>query len=296
MRPERALIAERAAAQHCPELLQRSRASEPADLLGNLSRMGERFGRSLGPALARVLGGEDLQLLVRAAREASEAELSEETGILAANSLVATAIPGVSLLVSIEGPGLLRLVDRAFGGKGDAPPVMPKAFPLSANLMIDRLEALVVTALAEALGQEGLRVLRRDPSLAELAPFPAGARLALLACEVTEPGRAPWRLTIALPLISLPRLFGGGSGGGAAREPRSADPAAQPFAAVPLTLIATLVDMPLALSKLSALEPGTVLPVAVARTVPLTLGGAAIARGTIGAQDDRIAIQLTQIA
>lgn len=294
MRPERALIAERAAAQHCPELLLRGRASEPADLLGNLTRTGERFASSLAPALARLQGGEAPQIHVSAARELSESELSEAIGVLAANSLIATGVPGVSLLASVEGAGLLRLVDRAFGGKGDAPAVMPKTFPLSADLMIDRIEALVVTALAEVLGQEGLRALRRDPSLAELAPFPAGARLALLACEVAEGPRKPWTLTIALPLISLPRLFG--ASGAAPREPRAADPAAQPFASLPLTLVATLVDMRLPLSTLSALEPGTVLPVAVARSVPLTLDGTTLARGTIGAQDDRIAIQLTQIA
>jgi flagellar motor switch protein FliM len=54
--------------------------------------------------------------------------------------------------------------------------------------------------------------------------------------------------------------------------------------------------MAVSLAAVSALEPGSVLPVAVARAVPLSIDGRIVARGTIGAQDDRIAVQLTQIA
>jgi flagellar motor switch protein FliM len=50
------------------------------------------------------------------------------------------------------------------------------------------------------------------------------------------------------------------------------------------------------LAAISALEPGAVLPVAVARAVPLSIGGIEIARGTIGAQDDRVAVKLIKIA
>ena len=44
-----------------------------------------------------------------------------------------------------------------------------------------------------------------------------------------------------------------------------------------------------------ALKPGMILPVAVARTVPLIAGEQVVAQGTIGAMDDRAALQLTQI-
>ena len=54
--------------------------------------------------------------------------------------------------------------------------------------------------------------------------------------------------------------------------------------------------MPVSLAALAALEPGSILPVAIARAVPLAIGGQIIARGTIGAQDDRIALRLTQLA
>jgi flagellar motor switch protein FliM len=39
-----------------------------------------------------------------------------------------------------------------------------------------------------------------------------------------------------------------------------------------------------------------VLPVAVARQVPLRIGSRTLTRGTVGSQDDRVALQLTTIA
>lgn len=298
MRSEPAFVAERAAALHCPELLRRG--PEPVDLGAGLARLGERFARALAPALAPLLGDEAPAITLGQPRELSEAQLCEAIGALAANSLYATGLPGVTLLAAIEGAGLLRLVDCAFGGRGEAPKTLPAAFPLSAELMIGRLEALVAAALAQALGHNDggeVRALRRAAQLAELAPFPAGARIMALGCEVAQGGGAPWTLTLALPQTMVAKLLGqdGGAAPGSAPR-RPADPAAAPFADVPLPLTATLVDMAVPLAAVSALAPGMVLPVAVARAVPLAIGGTIVARGTIGAQDDRIALRLTQIA
>ena len=293
MKPQHSFVAERIAAQHCEELLRRE--AEPVDLLPALTRLGERFARLLGPAFAALLGGDAPCVSVAVPAELSEPELREEAGSLAANCLLATAIPGLALLVSVDGLATLRLVDRAFGGRGEASGVLPTSFPLSAQLMIERLEQLIAHNLGEALGQGDLRVVKRDSRLAELAPFPAGARLAVLRIEIMEGARAPWKLLIALPAAQLSKLLSSGDAA-APREPSPANPAAAPFAEVPMPLTATLVDMLVPLSVLAALEPGAILPVAVARAVPLSVGGAMLARGTIGAQDDRVAIKLSQIA
>lgn len=294
MNSEHAFVAERAAAQHCGELLRRG--PEPADLLPALTRAGERFARALAPALAGLIGGEAPSVTALAAIELRENELAGELGVLAANALLAPAAAGVTLLASIDGAAVLRLVDRAYGGKGDAAGPLPAQFPLSADLLIERLEAIVAACLGEALGEAALRALKRNPRIEELAPFPAGAPLALLAIEVMEGARAPWKLRLVLPLAALPKVLGGSTGSVPARPKGPADPASAPFSDVPLPLVATLVDMKVPLSAISALEPGAVLPVAVARAVPLSIGGMVIARGSIGAQDDLVAIRLTQIA
>lgn len=294
MKPQHSFVAERVAAQHCAELLRRG--PEPAELLPALRRLGDKIARQLAQALAMLLGGDEPSVTPLAPKEQSEIELVEAVGALAANSLLATTAPGVTLLASVDGLAMLRLVDRAFGGKGEASGPLPDRFPHSAELMIAKVEALLAKALGAALGQGDLRALRRDARLAELAPFPAGAKLAVLPIEVMEGAKAPWKLTLALPLAMLPKLLGGTDTGAAPRRTGAADPAAAPFADVPLPLTARLVDMKVSLSTIAVLEPGMVLPVAVARAVPIAIGEQVIARGTVGTQDDCVALKLTQLA
>ncbi len=291
MKPERALIAERMLAQHCPELLRAGPA--PAELLPHFARLGERLARGLASALAPLTGGEPPLVTSEAPRECSLVELSGDFVQLAANSLLALGAQATPLLASLEAQAVLRLVDRAFGGRGDAPSPLPEAFPLSAQLMIERLEALTVSAIAEAFGGAA-NPLRRSASLYELAPFAGNPQLAVLAINVEEEDRTPWRLTLALPLDGLAMLFGHGDGTRAPAPSGESDPSGETFGGVPLTLSAVLVDMPFAVSALSLLEPGQIIPVAVARSVPLRIGGRTIAHGTAGATDERVAIQITQ--
>ena len=296
MKSQHSFVPERVAAQHCAELLRRG--AEPGDQIGALAKLGTRLAPLIAKALARLVGGEAPTVTALAPQEQSEGELIQQVGTLAANALYATGIPGVSLLGSVAGAAVLRLVDRAYGGSGEHHGPLPDAFPLSAELLIQRFEAALAECLGAALGSPAVEPLKRSARLAEFAPFPAGAKLAVLSIEVMEGTKAPWLLTLALPLSNLPKLAATLGDGPAAAPRRSgaADPAAAPFAALPLGLTATLVDMPVSLAVLAALEPGTVLPVAVARAVPLSIGGQTIAHGTVGAQDDRIALRLTSLA
>lgn len=296
MNTEHSFVPERAAAQHCPELLRRG--AEPADQIGGLAKLGTRLAPLLSAALARLIGGEAPTVTPLTPQEQSEHVLNQQVGALAANALYSTGLPGVSLLGSIAGTAVLRLVDRAYGGNGEHHGPLPESFPLSAELLVQRLESALAECLGEALGGTAVEPLKRSTRLTEFAPFPAGAKLAVLGIEVMEGTKAPWLLSLALPLSSLPKLLNA-LGDGPASAPRrsgAADPAAAPFASLPMGLTATLVDMPVSLAALAALEPGTVLPVAIARAVPLSIGGRMIARGTVGAQDDRIALRLTAIA
>lgn len=297
MRPERTFVAERAAAQHCPQLLRRG--PEVAELLPLFAKAGERLARLLAQGLAELAGGEAPALECQPVRETQMAELTRAAAPLAANSLLSAGITGAPLLASLQAEAVLRLVDKAFGGKGEAPAVLPEMFPPSARLLIERLEAMVAQRLGQALGSAGaIRPLRRDASLADLAPFAPETRLAVLDLDVMEGMRSPWRLTLALPFATLAELFGHGERAPAVRRspPQAADPARAPFAEMPLPLSATLVDMAMPLHTIAALEPGAVLPVAVARQVPIAIAGTVIARGTVGAQDDCVAIKITMIA
>ncbi|MBN8485560.1 MAG: FliM/FliN family flagellar motor switch protein [Sphingomonadales bacterium] len=293
MNTHHSFVAERRAAQHCAELL--NRLPDPALLMPALERAGERLARLLAPAFAALLGGDDPDVTVAAPAETDLTGLADMVGPLAASSLVSAGRPGLNLLASVDGEAMLRLVDRAFGGRGEAGGPLPRSFPLSAELMIQRVETLLAASLAEALGQAELGPVRRASSLTDLAPFAPDARLCVLQFALREGNQAPLKLLIALERQRLPDLLGQGEPA-PRRAVAPADPATAPFADLPLPLTATLVDLRLPLATLATLEPGMVLPVAVARAVPLAIGSTVVARGTLGAQDDRIAIKLTQLA
>ena len=204
MKPERAIIAERQLATHCPELLTRGPA--PDELLSLLARMGDRLARRLAGALAPLLGGEAPLVKCAAPRAGDYAQLRSSIAPLAANCLFGAGTRAAPLLVSSGGSGggdnqapllvsieaepVLRIVDHAYGGKGEAPCPLPPSFSMADDLMIGRIEALLsshitaaVTATAGAspgAPAATLTPLARDGSLAALAPFAATLRLLLL--------------------------------------------------------------------------------------------------------------------
>lgn len=295
MKPERNFVPERALAQHCPELLRTE--APPADLRPALERFGEELTCTVAANLGWLAGGEPPKVRAHALRDCTMAELAGEIAPLAANSLLAAG--RANFLASLDATVVLRLVDRAFGGRGEAPAQLPESFPLSAELLIARLEGVVVSSIVKALGGEGaerIRPLRREGSLHRLAPFAAAENLMVLALEVLEAGRDPWQLMLAFPAEALAELFGQGEQRQSAKAKSAArtNPTSEPFGTLPLNLTAVLVDMRLPVSELSALRPGQILPVAVARNVPLRIGDQTIAHGTIGQIDDRVAVQITQ--
>jgi flagellar motor switch protein FliM len=294
MKPERTFVAERMLAQHCPELFREKEEDAPADLTPMLARLGDGAARALAAGLAPLLGGEAPLVRSEPVRECTMAELAETIAPLAANSVLAAGAAAAPLLVSIQAEAVLRLVDRAFGGRGDVPSPLPSAFPLSAELMVSRVDEVVRAALCQALGQAVSQV-RRDACVVQLAAFPRDERLAAVTLCVDDPGRKPWTVTLGFPLATLTALFGEGERASAAKPVRAEpNPANDPFCTVPLTISAVLVDMRIGFAELSNLQPGQVLPVAVARSVPLKVGDKTIGYGTIGALDDRVAVQVTQ--
>ncbi|MDF2639234.1 MAG: flagellar motor switch protein FliM [Novosphingobium lindaniclasticum] len=292
----------RAPASHCPELI----GAEPsvAELEPVLARIGDRLARTLPAGLARLSGGDIPLVKAAPPQRASLDSLREEGEALSAYCLmnVDRDPDSLPLLAVFDAAPLFRLVDRAFGGPGDVPEPLPDTFPLSAELLLARLE----TGLAEALGvalsaldghdDDGWRrvvPVRRDTSLRHLDPFPADADLLALALQVEAPDGGPWSLTLALPITTLAAITALRRAPARHRRALPARPEQEPFASMPLEVTAVLVDMPLSMARLSGLRPGEILPVAVARSVPLRIDGRTLASGTIGEIDDRVAVQVT---
>jgi len=273
-------------------------APGPAELSARLNEAAARLARTLAPVLAPLAGGKGLVVKPREARETSELEFSLLIPGLAANTLFGVGHEAQPLVVSVDAGAVLRMVDRTFGGRGAAPEKLPEEFPGSAGLMIARIEALLGAQLSAALGLPAdapLAALRRSGVLDDLQAFPGIDTLIMLELQVVEAGGESWPITIALPATTLTALFAG-TPAATPRARRAADPLAEPFAAVPLDLSAVLVDMRMSMKVLAALRPGALLPVAVARQVPLRIAatdGPTLATGTVGAAEDRVALQIT---
>ena len=293
MRPEPTFIAERALAQHCPELFERGNdpSSDPLDAFG---RLGTALARDVGASLAPLLGAEGLSFAATPPAKGDLARLAERIEPLAANSLLSIGGEGARMLVSIDAATVFEAVDRAFGGKGEVPSPFPEAFAPSSEMMARRLTARVTAMLCAALSFEAdaVQVLRAHASLASLEPFTADTPLALVSLVAERAGSSSRTIQLALPLAALASSVGEKS----RKPPSPGAPSAQhqPWSDVPLNLSAVLVDMRLPMSALAGLRPDVILPVAVAREVPLRVGATTLARGTVGTLDDRVAIQITQ--
>ena len=296
MRQDFAFVAERALARHSPALVRPGPAD--ADLLAALHQATVRLARALRGALARLCGGEAPEVTIDPPRETDLADFVRPG--LHAYSLYSAAPWGEGLLSAIEADTVLRLVDRAFGGPGEAAHPLPRELPLSADLMVQRIEAILASQLGLALGNStsgrpAIHPLRRDSDLAQLQPFAPGTRLASFSITITEGVRAPWLIRIVLPMSALPVLTGVAPQPAAPlRDIAPVDPDSEPFAALPLRLTAVLVDARMPLQVVSRLEAGQVLNLPIARQVPLVIGHRTVAHGTIGAVDDRVAIQITR--
>jgi flagellar motor switch protein FliM len=189
------------------------------------------------------------------------------------------------------------MVDVALGGDGKNCEVASGKLPVSAQLMFERFEKLLTAAIADALelpGQDAVRV-RKSGIMPEAAlPF-SGCKRTVLTVRFAIASSSQYELVLTFPGAALATLFTGRSDA-ASGMPKGGvvAPNAEPFAGIPLPLKAILVDMPIAVSALANLAPGTVIPVAVARSVPLMVGDHVIGHGSVGSMDDRTALQLTR--
>lgn len=280
------------AACHAEALYRRAPAA--AELLPQLDALGPRLVRSLGDELGGLLGIDNARLRWLGVETVSAEALAQRIGALAANATYTLAGGEHRLLVSIDGAGILAELDRIFGGPGQWDGGLPECFPVSAEFLAERLEQRMAEAfIAQMPAACALHAAARDTSYGMIAPFTSECMVSVASVEVGAPYPQPWRIQFALPAQALPTLLR--QSAQVAGEPRQpASPLDAPFADLPLPLVASIVDMTVPLSRLVGLAAGAIIPVSVARQVPLVTGDVVIARGTVGELDDQIAIQLAQ--
>ena len=285
------------AASHCAALLSQREA--PVELGPEFERFGARLAGALRACIAAVTGDAEVRIASLGAQAISGSQLPEQCAPLVATSRHLFGMAGHVLFLALDGRAILGQLDRTFGGSGEVGDPLPAKLPHTAGLLAQRLEKQVLAAIAGELG--GLDFRSDDAMVADRrTPFLPDAELTVLALEVTAAGGREWRVVLAVETAALSSLLPKRAsarvpaGGGAPTSRRKPGIDEAPFADLPLSAGARLVDMAMPLHSLAAIAPGTVLPIMVARSVPLQVGEIVIARGTVGEVDDQVALQITQ--
>lgn len=296
MRSEGPFIADKIAAQHCAELLRGSRQAV-ANPLTELAEFGQRFAEVLSAKLARAFQGAMIDV---AAGEPAElpANVNERRGEPLFNTAFAAGLGETGFYSSLPQDAALAMVDVALGGNGKNCEVAGGKLPISAQLMFERFETLLMAALDDAfdLPAAAALKLRKSGATPEAAlPF-AGCKRTILTMRLKFAASPQYDLVLTFPGSSNGALFARRDAGISAQKGGGVvAPNVEPFAGIPLPLKAILIDMPIPVSTLANLELGKVIPVAVARSVPLMVGEHIVAHGSVGSMDDRTALQLAKI-
>lgn len=284
------LQGERRAAQHCEELL--SNTLETADLAGDFARFGTRLARALQPRLVKLFDTHKLETELVDTGKCTAGALGETIGQNMHHARFALPGKGLGVLASAKVSAVIGELDRMLGGDGEGP-AEASALPASANRFAREIEAELLGATIEAAGRGDLSAAERGSDLGEIVPAAARAPVHIATIAVLRPGLPKLVLTFATCEATFVQFAGETPVGKPVRRSIGEEPIdTSAIALVELSTTATLVDMAIPLHRIVALQVGALLPVPIHRSVPLSIDDTTIAHGTVGAIDDRVALEI----
>lgn len=281
------------AASHCDELL--SRAATPPDLDAEFARFARNVADQAVPALAVLCDDRGVFAEVVETALVPVADWFEQTGSGHRHAFFALGQETRGILVSVRVCELTALFDRILGGTGEVDESCTK-LPASVGHFAEQFQDGMGDALRQASDRRNLTAATGGDVVQEVAPFAASDQVWTATFRINPAnGAQPWLVRVAACRSSIAELVGS----------RAASPAigrtigargieGSAIAEVELPLRAVLVDVPMSIARLSGLAPGSIIPVAVNRNVPLLAGDLVIAHGSVGELDDRVALELTQ--
>lgn len=283
-------VAERRAAQHCAQLL--SRAADPVDPAQEVARLAQRFAQSAARNLMDLCDTRDLRVEAEAPQLVDTDAVYSSIGVHTVNSFFSLGTDRNGALVSVSTCEMNAQFERLLGGDGRVDRTNVR-LPQSALKFVGRFEQQVLSALRDSTGHEEF-ALAASGRASEIAPFAKEDQLWVLEFTVFPPVGTEWKLTMALCRASLSQFVDARAASpatGRAIGERGLDRSA--IGQMELPLCAILVDSTMPLSRLTQLRPGSIIPVAVNRSIPLLAEHAVIAHGTAGEVDDTIALSIT---
>jgi flagellar motor switch protein FliM len=279
----------------------RSESAAPATMPG-LDRMGERLARLLRVILEPYVGG----------RPVVDAKPIEHSPFLMWDACV-PAFTSLSLyrIAPIKGTVVLRmdamlvstLVDLFYGGPGDAKAVERSEFSPTEDRFIARISGQIMTALTQVWADHAtldIGLIGRETGLGQAVIADSSDDMVIQAFEVVLSDTKRYTIEVVYPLDGLRGIEPPG-GVRVHDDVRRTDPVWQARLArqvrnVRLPARTVLARPNVTMSELMALKPGDVIPVHIARSLPLIVGDRIFAHGTIGEQDGRAAFLIEKLA
>lgn len=301
MKPHHDFTPERAAAQHCAELIAPKTDAAAKD------EAAAQFAASICEALPQKLQaqlGKGINVAAGEASTQTAAALMRSIGKPSASYAVTLPNSGQKILVTFDLIAASSLTDRLFGGDGKTTEKQDnengkqsgEGLPTSSFLALEKIVRAFAVSLSTAAADDPPQIAHASDA-SKLDVFARGAACTSWALEVSQSGFDNWTARIAALQETVEAQGTEAEQATAGRLPQTFAEAAMsaPFAAAPLPLTAVLAETRLPLAKLASLKPGDLLPIAARREIPLQIGTDTLAHGKIGTLDDRVALQITQI-
>lgn len=281
-------------------------ANHPAAAIGGMEKLGDRLARRLRALIEPYAG----------CRPAVSPRPLDDTMFMMWDACVPSfvslslyrlhPIKGVVAL-RVDADLVTRLVDRFYGGGGarsggasDRREFTPTETRLAVRLA-DTIVAALVECWAEIAPVEAV-LIARETNVSQANAMAGEAEVVVQSFEIDLGDRETRLIEIVYPKEGLAGLEIAGAGSRGATEQRApADPVWQAaldrrIEDVSFPARTVLARPNLKISELISLKPGDVIPIHIARHLPLLIGDCVFAHGSIGEQDGCAAFMIEKLA
>jgi flagellar motor switch protein FliM len=278
-------------------------AAEPSAAIGGLEKLGERLAKKLRGLIEPYSG----------ARPGVTAKPLDHTMFMMWDACVPSFV-SLSLyrLLPMKGMVTLRidaglvsqLVDRFYGGRGAGVQSGSVEFTPTEARFIARVSNQIMMALADSwadIAKLEPVLVGRETGVAQAEILPADSDVIVQTFEIDLGTKENRLIEIVYPQEGLNGLEVNAPGPRKAEAVRARDPVWQAqlgrrLEDVRLPVKTVLARPNLKMSELMALKPGDVIPVQIARHLPLIVGDRVFAHGTVGEQDGCAAFMIEKLA
>lgn len=278
--------------------LGRSEPTAPINLAG-VDRLGEKLGRQVRLLLEPYFGAKPMVAVRPAETINFDLWSAMAPGFASLNVYRLSPLKGMMLL-KMDPQMVSVLVDRFFGGSTGRPS-QRNEFTYGEERIIARVADAVMDALVSSwreLVELEVSLVGRETDPQALAIAETNDQMLVQTIDIRLGKEEPWAIDLMFPVVSLrqiePLLAQGGLGEGCP-DPLWRARLADRMQDIPLPARTVLARPTLQIDELMELKPGDIIPVSIARSLPLIVGSRVIAHGTVGEQNGHAAFRIEKL-